>query len=143
VPAGLVGRLRRLAPEVTAFAVIGAVNSMLYLALVWVLMPVGAVKANVAAAVVTTVLAYLANRHWTYRRRPSTGMRRELVLFLLFNMAGMVIQSGSAAAAKYGLGLSEDRHAVWLLVATAFGMGVATVFRFWTYRTFVFADGNR
>jgi hypothetical protein len=40
------------------------------------------------------------------------------------------------AAAKYGLGLTT----LWALnLAKAAGLGLGTVFRFWTYRSFVFA----
>ena len=47
----LTDRLRRLAPEAFAFAVIGAANTALYLAITWVALPIGAVKATVNPAV--------------------------------------------------------------------------------------------
>ena len=49
-----------------------------------------------------------------------------------------MIQAGTAAAAKYGLGLSEDRHRLALNAATCVGIALATGFRFWAYRTLVF-----
>jgi putative flippase GtrA len=134
----LTERLRRLAPEALAFGVIGAANTLLYMAIVWVALPIGAVKASVLATVVTTTLAYIANRYWTYRHHSRSALRREYTLFFGFNLAGMVIQSGAVAFGKYGFGLNEtdDRHR--LFVITLFGIGLATVFRFWAYRTFVF-----
>ena len=50
----LTERLRRLAPEAFAFGIIGAANAALYLAITYVAMPIGAVKATVIATVVTT-----------------------------------------------------------------------------------------
>ena len=40
----LTERLRRLAPEAIAFGIIGAGNTLLYLAIYWVAMPIGPVR---------------------------------------------------------------------------------------------------
>ena len=134
----LTDRLRRLAPEAIAFGVIGAGNTLLYMAITWVLLPIGAVKASVVGTVITTSLAYLANRYWTYRKHTRTALRREYTLFFGFNLVGMVIQSGSIAIGKYGFGLTEEHDEVLFLGVTLIGIAIATVFRFWAYRTFVF-----
>jgi putative flippase GtrA len=134
----LTKRLRRLAPEAIAFGVIGAANTALYLAITWVALSMGAVKATVLATVITTTLAYLANRYWTYRHHTRSALRREYTLFFGFNLIGMVIQSGSVAVAKYGFHLNESDHRLLIMVITLAAAGVATIFRFWAYRTFVF-----
>ena len=74
----LIAKVRNLAPEVTAFGIIGVTNTLLYFLITWVALPIGAVKASVIATVVTTTLAYFANRHWTYRHHTRTAMRREI-----------------------------------------------------------------
>ena len=43
----LTERLRRLAPEAIAFGVISAGNTLLYIAITWAALPIGAVKASV------------------------------------------------------------------------------------------------
>ncbi|MGK5679222.1 GtrA family protein [Actinoplanes sp. URMC 104] len=134
----LTEHVRRLAPEVLAFGVIGAGNTLLYMAITWVALPIGAVKASVIATVVTTTLAYIANRYWTYRNHSRTALRREYTLFFGFNLVGMVIQSGAIAIGKYGFGLTEEHDEVAFMAVTLAGIVVATVFRFWAYRTFVF-----
>lgn len=134
----LTDRVRRLAPEAFAFGVIGAANTVLYLAITWVALPIGAVKATVIATVVTTTVAYFANRYWTYRHHTKTALRRDYTLFFGFNLVGMVIQSGAVAVAKYGVGLNEADHKLLIMVVTLVAAGVATIFRFWAYRTFVF-----
>jgi putative flippase GtrA len=134
----LTERVRHLAPEATSFAVIGAVNTLLYMAIFSVTLSVGAVKATVIATVITTTLAYLANRFWTYRHHPRSALRREYTLFFGFNLAGMLIQSGATAVAKYGFGLTEEHDRLLFIAVTLAGIAVATVFRFWAYRTFVF-----
>jgi putative flippase GtrA len=121
-----------------AFALIGIGNALLYFVIFNLTMTVGAVKATVLATAVTTTLAYVAHRYWTYRSRPKTTVRREYTLFVGFNLAGMLIQSGVVAVGKYGLGLNEFRDRIWFNVATLAGIGLATAFRFWAYRTLVF-----
>ncbi len=134
----LTERLRRLAPEALAFGVIGAANTALYLAITYVALPIGAVKATVLATVITTTLAYVANRYWTYRHHTRSALQREYTLFFGFNLIGMIIQSGSVGIAKYGFHLNETDHKLVIMVTTLAAAGVATIFRFWAYRTFVF-----
>jgi putative flippase GtrA len=134
----LTDRLRRLAPEAIAFGVVGAGNTLLYMLITWVALPIGAVKASVVATIITTTLAYLANRYWTYRNHTRTALRREYTLFFGFNLVGMIIQSGAVAIGKYGFGLSEDKDKLGFMGVTLIGIAIATVFRFWAYRTFVF-----
>jgi putative flippase GtrA len=134
----LAARLRRLAPEALAFGAIGAANTLLYMAITWMLLPIGAVKASVVATVITTTLAYVANRYWTYRHHTRSALRREYTLFFGFNLIGMIIQSGAVTIGKYGFGLTEEHDELLFMAVTMLGIGVATVFRFWAYRTFVF-----
>src|SRR3954449_4696113 len=134
----LIARLRRLVPEAFAFGVVGAGNTLLYFVITWVALPIGAVKASVIATVVTTTLAYFANRYWTYRNHTRTALRREYTLFFAFNLVGMIIQSGSVAIGKYGFGLTEEHDAYAFMGVTLIRIVIATVFRFWAYRTFVF-----
>src|SRR3954465_908486 len=134
----LIERLRRLAPEALAFGVVGAGNTLLYMLITWVALPIGAVKASVIATIITTTLAYLANRYWTYRNHTRTALRREYTLFFGFNLVGMVIQSGAVAIGKYGFGLTEEHDEYVFMGVTLIGIVIATVFRFWAYRTFVF-----
>jgi putative flippase GtrA len=133
-------RLRTLAPEAIAFGVIGVANLGLYILIYNALIFIGAVKATVIATLVTTYLAYLANRHWTYKHRPRRAQRREYTLFFAVNMVGLLIQAAGNAGLKYGFGLSERGHWLAFNLATGFCIGIATLFRFWTYRTFVFTD---
>lgn len=131
-------RARVLAPEALRFGAVGLANTVLYFLIFNVTMGIGAVKATVIATIITTTLSYLANRHWTYKHRPKTDLRREYTLFFAFNLAGMVIQSSVVGIGKYGLGLNESRDRLAFNAATCIGIAMATTFRFWAYRTLVF-----
>ncbi|MFY1689911.1 GtrA family protein [Plantactinospora sp. WMMB782] len=132
-------RWEKFLREVLKFGAVGGlnfvVNYAVFNALALTVFSDGQLKANVIATVVATISSYLMNRHWTYRDRPKSAMRREYTLFFLFNGAGLVIELGVLALAKYGFGISG---LLALNVAKTVGVGLATVFRFWSYRTFVF-----
>jgi putative flippase GtrA len=134
----LPSRIRSLAPEAIAFGLIGAANAGLYFVIFNLTITIGAVKATLIANVITTTLAYMAHRYWTYRARQKSAVRREIALFVFFNLAGTLIQSGVVAIGKYGFGLNEFRDRIWFNVCTLAGIGLATLFRFWAYRTLVF-----
>jgi putative flippase GtrA len=140
-------RLLRLLPhrwqkflhEAAKFGIVGGVNTVInyavFNALALTVFVDGQLKAAVAATVVATFTSYLMNRHWTYRDRPKSAMRREYALFFLFNATGLLIELGVLALAKYGLGFTG---LIALNIAKTAGVGLATIFRFWSYRTFVF-----
>jgi putative flippase GtrA len=131
-----------MAPEAFAFSMIGLGNLALYALIFNVLLFIGPVKSSIIATLLTTYFAYLANRHWTYRDRPRSAVRREYTLFFAFNLIGLLIQAGVVGIAKYGFGLSETGHdRLAFNVASAAGICIATTFRFWSYRTFVFRHG--
>jgi len=46
----LIARLRHVAPEAIAFGIIGAGNTLLYMAITWAALPIGAVKVDERAA---------------------------------------------------------------------------------------------
>lgn len=136
-------RLRDLGPEALKFAIVGGVNTVVNFvvlnALVLTIFPTGQLKANVVATIVAMIASYLMNRHWTYKGRSSQAMGREFMLFVLFNIAGLAIELAIMGATKYALGL----HGLLALnAAKLLGLVLGTIFRFYTYRTFVFAPAN-
>lgn len=133
-------RWRTLIGEAWRFGIVGAanvvINFVVFNALSLTLFPGGELKANIVATAVATTTSYLMNRGWTFRHRKTSRIPREYVLFFVFNAAALAIELGVMGAAKYGLGLTT----LWALnLAKAAGLGLGTVFRFWTYRSFVFA----
>ncbi|TDC67328.1 GtrA family protein [Micromonospora sp. KC207] len=132
-------RWQKFVREALKFGVVGGINTALnyavFNALALTVFRDGQLKATVIATVVATITSYLMNRHWTYRDRPKSAMRREYALFFLFNATGLLIELGVLAAAKYGLGVTS---LLALNVAKTGGVLLGTLFRFWSYRTFVF-----
>jgi putative flippase GtrA len=122
------------------FAVIGGLNVIVNAAVFNVLLLLtifhnGELKAKVVATAVAIVSSYFMNRHWTYKDRDKSAAHREFVLFVGFNLAGLLIELAVMGITKYWLGMTS-----WLAINAAFaiGLGLGTIFRFFTYRRYVF-----
>jgi putative flippase GtrA len=94
----------------------------------------GWLKANVIATVAATIVTYLGSRYWTFRHRERGGMGRETVLFLGLNAMGLGIQLACLGFVNYALGLSDSLDSN---VALFLGICLGTLFRFWSYRKWV------
>lgn len=132
-------RWQKLLHEALKFGTVGAlnlvVNFAVFNALIFTIFPDGQLKANVIATLVALTVSFFMNRHWTYRDRPKSAVRREYVLFFFFNGVGLAIELGVLGLTKYGLGLES---VLAINAAKVLGTILGTVFRFWSYRTFVF-----
>lgn len=131
-------RLDLLAREVAKFGVVGAVGLVVNIGvsnLLWRYTDIPTVRAGLMATFVAILCNYVGFRYWTYRDRDKSGRTRELTLFLLFSAVGAVIETGVLYAATYGFGWNTP---VQSNVFKILGIGIATMFRFWSYRTWVF-----
>ena len=141
--AGLYQRWRHLVHEMAKFGVVGAVNTvldfglanLLYLGLGWP--SLGAKTASVAVAATSS---YFMNRHWTFRHRARTGLRREYTLFFLLNGVGLLIADACIVIVERGFGKSG---ALWFNLAQVAGLALGMVFRFTTYKRWVFVSPER
>jgi putative flippase GtrA len=85
------------------------------------------------ATIVATVLSFVASRYWTFRHRDRSGARKETVLFFLVNGVGVAISEGCIGLAS-ALGLTGK---ISYNVALNGGIALATLFRYWSYRRWV------
>ncbi|WP_338897889.1 GtrA family protein [Streptomyces sp. TG1A-60] len=136
------GALRRridlLLREVAKFGAVGGAGLLVNLAvfnLVRHTTDLQVVRASVIATVVAIAFNYVGFRHFTYRDRDKGGRTREMSLFLLFSVVGLVIENGVLYTATYGFGWDSPLQSN---IFKFLGIGIATLFRFWSYRTWVF-----
>lgn len=134
----LPSRLGHLYREIAKFGAVGAAGVVVNLVAfnlirrVWHLQTV---RASVAATLVAIVCNYIGFRYFTYRDRETGGRARELTLFLVFSAIGLVIENSVLYVATYGLGWDGAAQAN---ACKFIGIGMATLFRFWSYRSWVF-----
>ncbi|MFV0129571.1 GtrA family protein [Streptomyces sp. HMX112] len=131
-------RLDLLLREVAKFGLIGGLGLLVNMAvfnLVRHTTDIPVVRASLLATVVAIVFNYLGFRYFTYRERDKSGRTKELTLFLLFSLVGLVIENGVLYTATYGFGWDSPLESNFFKFS---GIAVATLFRFWSYRTWVF-----
>ncbi len=141
--ATLIDRIRGLASlfwrEVAKFGAVGGVAFVIDNGIFWYLlngpMADSEVKARFVSASVATIFAWVANRYWTFRHRRQANAARELGMFVLINVIGMVIAAGCVWIAKYPFDVT-DRATLFL--AGVLGTVLATIVRFVAYRFWVF-----
>ena len=145
VKAELRTRIRSLVREVSKFGTVGGIAFAVDLVIFNVLLQAGSetLLAKTISTTIATTLAFLGNRFWTWRHRDHHHMARQYTTFFLLNAVGLGIGLACLAISHYGLGqiwpvlqtpLADNISGQ--LVGTAFG----TLFRFWSYRRFVFPD---
>lgn len=98
---------------------------------------VGPVTSTTIATIAATIVAYIGNRYWSFRHRERTSVPREGLIFFVLNGIGLVIQDAVVAFNSYALHLEHHKLAEFLALNA--GIATATVFRFWSYRRFVWS----
>ncbi|MFB7598490.1 GtrA family protein [Streptomyces sp. NPDC056160] len=134
----LLRRVRRAWREVAKFGAVGGAGllvNLLVFNLVRHATDLQVVRASVIATIVSIVFNYIGFRYFTYRDRDKSGRTKELTLFLLFSAIGLVIENGVLYLATYGFGWDSPLQSN---VFKFLGIGIATLFRFWSYRSWVF-----
>lgn len=131
-------RFRVLIHEITKFGIVGVLAFVITIALTNGLhsgAKMSGVESTTVATVVATIFAFIGNRNWAFKHRSGHGLGHEGMLFLFFNAIGLLIQVGAVAIAQHGFG---QRGSLALNVALVLGVGVATLFRLYSYHRWVF-----
>ncbi len=132
--------LSALVRELMKFGVVGAVAFVVDVGLFNVILHLTdkPLTSKTVAVVAATTVAYAGNRHWTFRGRARKGLGREYTLFFLLNGIGLAIALACLAVSHYVLGFTSllaDN-----IAANVVGLGLGTVFRFLSYRRWVFPE---
>jgi putative flippase GtrA len=134
----LYARFRQLIHEVAKFGIIGAVAFMVTWGgtnLLHFGLGMGPLTSNTLATVVAATVAFAGNRYWTFRNRAASGLGREYFLFFVLNGVGLLIQLLCIGFTHYTLKM--DDHFSYN-VALIVGIAIGTLFRFWSYKKWVF-----
>jgi len=94
--------------------------------------------AKIVSVSVATTFAYFGNRYWTFRNRGRTSFGREYALFFLLNGVGLGISVACLWFSHYALGFTSALADN--ISANVIGLALGTMFRFWSYRRWVFPD---
>jgi putative flippase GtrA len=145
---GLSQAVRRLSPELVRFGTVGAVAFLVDVGGFNLLRYGGGngplherpLTAKAISTVIATLVAYVGNRWWTYRTHPRGHPAREYLTFFGLNAVGLAIALAVLAFTHYVLDLTSPLSDN--IAANVVGLGLGTIFRFWSYRRFVFVPGD-
>ena len=91
---------------------------------------------SILSGVASILIAYVGNRHWTWKDRKGSGASLEVTLFFIINAITLTFGVICLAISRYVLNL--DSALADNISANVIGVGLGTIFRFWSYRTIVF-----
>ena len=135
--------------ELSGFVLVGAIAVAVDVGVYNALVHVGGrgvlsgqpLVAKTLSVAASTTVAYVGNRFWTYRHHSRGRLSREYSLFVVLSVLGLGIALACLAVSRYVLGLTSvlaDN-----IAANVIGLGLGSVFRFLSYRRFVFRPGAR
>jgi putative flippase GtrA len=138
VDAGLYARARRLFPELLKFGLVGGIGSVIDLGGTAVLhgkYHVGPLESKAIAVTAATVFTYVGSRFWTFKDRENQSVGREVVLFIVLNVVGLLIAEVVLGFVTYVMAL---RGQLEYNAASVLGTGLGTLWRYYAYKRWVF-----
>jgi len=141
IPAKPAGILRRLWREMVGFGLVGAVGvSCDFAAFNTVLLGLHGshVLASLSGTILGTIVSYIGNKFWVFRKRNQRQSAAELLLFLV--VSGIAI--GLTALVVYFDDTVLGNHSALSanIAQFIFGQGLGTIFRFWACHRWVFPE---
>jgi putative flippase GtrA len=135
--------LRRLTtPEVLAFLTVGGAGYIVdvltfnYLRTLPTLAAMDPSVAKTMAVAAAMVVTYVGNQTLTWRGAAGAGRRRQVALFVLFNVIGLGFSIVTLMISHDLLGLTS--RLADNISANVIGLALGTAFRYLTYKRYVF-----
>ena len=136
--ADLHGRFATLIAELTKFGLVGTIGLITDLggaAFLHGTVGLGPLTAKAIAATFATVLSYAGHRLWTFRHRAHQGLLRGWVIFFGLNLVGLLI---SLLVISFFTDVLQLHGLAAYNVAQVIGVVLGMLFRYWSYRRWVF-----
>jgi putative flippase GtrA len=134
-------RFAELIPELAKFGLVGLAGAVVDLggaAYLHGALGVGPMISKGLSLTAATIVTYLGSRFWTFRHRMNQALLREGVLFAALNLAGLAIAECVIAFVTYGL---DMKGTLAYNAASVAGTGLGTIFRYFSYKRWVFLAG--
>lgn len=141
--------MRGIALQFTRFGLVGLVGLVIDIGVfnllrATVLSPEADGDGPLLAKAISVSLAIAANwagnRYWAFRRHRSARALREGAAFVVVSVGGMLIALGCLWLSHYLLGF--ESALADNISANVIGFGLGAAFRFWLYRSWVFAPAR-
>jgi putative flippase GtrA len=133
-------RVRPLVAEMAKFLVVGGFCFVLDLVLAYLFrfkVGLGPTTSKTLSTAIATAISYAGNRLWSFSHRvdEDSSHAQDMSTYAVINVVGLVITLIPVDVSHYILSLTSPFA---FTVSGIIGTGIATVFRFWAYRKYVF-----
>ena len=137
---GLYERFRQLIHEGAKFLVVGLIGTIVTFGLaIGLKHNLGEYGAITVATIVATIVTYLGNGRWAFKNRKGQGTARDSVVFFVLNGVGLVIYY----LCIWVKDLAGLKGTLWYIIfVLLLGTGLGTLFRFWSYRKWVWTAAD-
>lgn len=105
-----------------------------------------AFNAKVIATLIAVSIAFIGNRYWTWRNHTGSTVTNEYVRYFVFNAIGLGINLVWVWVYQEALSIWPswiDNPVALNFLVNIVGVGTASLFRFYAYRTWVFRAAAR
>lgn len=92
--------------------------------------------AKIISVTCATIVAFIGNRQWTFKHAEKHHPMKEYALFFILNAIAMAISVTCLAISHYALNLTSPLADN--ISANIIGIGLGTIFRYWSYQKWVF-----
>lgn len=138
--------------ELVKFALVGGiafmVDTAVFVLLKTTVLAPKPVTAKIIAVLVATIVGYILNREWSFRTRGGRERHHEAALYFAISGIGMVINAAPLWISRYALHLQVPEVSRLTMEIADFtsaqiiGTLLAMIFRWWSFRRYVFPDAD-
>jgi putative flippase GtrA len=138
--------------ELIKFAIVGGttflIDSGIFYTLKLSILESKPVTAKIIAGVVAVIASYILNREWSFKNRGGREPAHEAALFFMISAIGVVISFIPLYISSYVFNLRVPEVSLTteniadFISAYVIGNLLQMVFRFWSFRKFVFPEEN-
>ena len=90
-----------------------------------------AVQANLAATMITSVPAFILNKYWVWGKRGKAHLRREVLPFWLFTVAGWILSTAMVALVTHIAAKNSDTvKTILVMAANIAGFGTLWILKY-------------
>ena len=88
------------------------------------------VQSNLSATMLTSIPAFVLNKYWVWGKRGRAHMRREVIPFWLFTVAGWILSTGMVALVTRIAGGNDTERTILVMAANIAGFGTLWVLKY-------------
>ncbi|HWJ63851.1 MAG TPA: GtrA family protein [Acidimicrobiales bacterium] len=88
------------------------------------------IQSNLAATMLTSIPAFALNKYWVWGKRGRAHMRREVLPFWAFTVAGWILSTGMVALVTNIAGDNETEKTILVMAANIMGFGTLWVLKY-------------